>query len=118
MTDLQTRVHWIASGISSGILLSHLGVQRRKYDYSVLDYLESALDIEYIVDKRGYFKGARVLVSSSANSGNATVWINTKTLTVEGGQGTEYAEVGFDDQIGLNDALRFLFGLTMRRIAE
>tara|TARA_R110000803_G_scaffold3086_3_gene10572 strand:+ start:298 stop:633 length:336 start_codon:yes stop_codon:yes gene_type:complete len=44
------------------------------------DYLEDALDIQYIIDSKKNYLGARVLVAF----GGPNIWINTKEKTIEG----------------------------------
>lgn len=44
------------------------------------DYLSDVLDIEYIVDSKKEYLGARVLVAF----GGPNIWINTRTQQVEG----------------------------------
>ena len=44
------------------------------------DYLEDALDIQYITDSKKNYLGARVLVAF----GGPNIWINTKEKTIEG----------------------------------
>ena len=49
-------------------------------EFSAFDYLQDALDIEYIVSSRNEYLGARVLVAF----GGPNIWINTQTNQVEG----------------------------------
>jgi hypothetical protein len=73
---------------------------------NAFDYLQDALDIEYIVasDRKTYL-GARVLVAF----GGPNIWINTRTKTVEGHWwGDSYTEA-YTDRIGLDEALEELF---------
>jgi len=73
---------------------------------SAFDYLQDALDIEYIVaSDRKTLLGARVLVAF----GGPNIWVNTRTNTVEGHWWGESASATFEDSIGLQDALEELF---------
>lgn len=72
---------------------------------SAFDYLESALDIEYIVNSKGEYLGARVLVAF----GGPNIWVNTRTHTVEGYWWGDSAFASFTDSIGLDDALSELW---------
>jgi len=75
-------------------------------EFSALEYLEDALDIEYIVaSDRKTFLGARVLVAF----GGPNIWINTRTNTVEGHWWGDSASATFEDNLGLNDALEMLY---------
>jgi hypothetical protein len=70
-------------------------------EFSAFDYLQDVLDIEYIVNGKGEYLGARVLVAF----GGPTIWINTRTGTVEGSWWSARAEASFKDNLGLDDAL-------------
>ena len=72
---------------------------------SAFDYLQDALDIEYIVTRKGEYLGARVLVAF----GGPNIWVNTRTQTVEGAWWSDRAEASFTDNIGLDDALSELW---------
>jgi hypothetical protein len=74
-------------------------------EMSAFDYLQDALDIEYIVNSKREYLGARVLVAF----GGPNIWINTKTKKVEGYWWNESASASFDDGIGLDDALQELW---------
>ena len=74
-------------------------------EMSAFDYLEDALDIEYIVNSKREYLGARVLVAF----GGPNIWINTRTKKVEGYWWNESASASFDDGIGLDDALEELW---------
>lgn len=49
-------------------------------EFSAFDYLQDALDIEYIVNSKREYLGARILVAF----GGPNIWINTRTKQVEG----------------------------------
>ena len=74
-------------------------------EMSAFDYLEGALDIEYIVNSKGEYLGARVLVAF----GGPNIWVNTRTGIVEGAWWADRADASFTDNIGLNDALSELW---------
>ena len=74
-------------------------------EFSAYDYLQNALDIEYIVNSKGEYLGARVLVAF----GGPNIWVNTRTGTVEGAWWADRAEASFTDNIGLDDALSELW---------
>ena len=74
-------------------------------EFSAFDYLQDALDIEYIVNSKGEYLGARVLVAF----GGPNIWINTRTKTVEGYWWSDSASASFQDNIGLDEALEELF---------
>ena len=74
-------------------------------EFSAFDYLQDALDIEYIVSSAGEFKGARILVAF----GGPNIWVNTRTGTVEGHWWGDSAFASFTDNLGLDDALQELW---------
>ena len=69
------------------------------------DWLSDALDIEYIVNNRREYLGARVLVAF----GGPNIWVNTRTKTVEGYWWSSNASASFRDNLGLDDALETLY---------
>ena len=74
-------------------------------EFSAFDYLQDALEIEYIVNSKKEYLGARVLVAF----GGPNIWINTRTKTVEGSWWSDSASASFQDNIGLDEALEELF---------
>ena len=74
-------------------------------DFSAFDYLQDALDIEYIVNAKGEYLGARVLVAF----GGPNIWINTRTKTIEGYWWSDKAFASFTDNLGLDEALEELW---------
>lgn len=74
-------------------------------EFSAFDYLQDALDIEYIVNSKGEYLGARVLVAF----GGPNIWINTRTKTIEGYWWNDKAFASFDDNLGLDEALEELW---------
>jgi hypothetical protein len=106
MSDVKNHVQQIAANLSNppwdewneGRDIENEG------EFSAFDYLEDALDIEYIVSSKGEYLGARVLVAF----GGPNIWVNTRTHTVEGHWWGDSAYASFTDNIGLDDALREL----------
>ena len=94
MSDVKDHVLSIAK------TLSHDGEE-----FSAFDYLQDALDIEYIVNSKREYLGARVLVAF----GGPNIWVNTRTGTVEGHWWGDSATASFTDSIGLDDALSELY---------
>lgn len=74
-------------------------------EYSALDYLTDALDINWILNNDRTYKAARVLVAF----GGPNIWVDTNTNTVEGYWWGDYAKASFDDGIGLDDALAYIY---------
>jgi hypothetical protein len=101
-TRLQDQVKHIAHTITDGF-----GDEVNIDDepMSAFDYLTDALDIEYIVNGKREYLGARVLVAF----GGPNIWVNTRTKKVEGYWWGEYAKASFDDGISLDDALETLW---------
>jgi hypothetical protein len=101
MSDIKNHVQEIADMLSNGF-----GDEKNSdgEDFSAFDYLQDALDIEYIVNSKGDYLGARVLVTF----GGPNIWVNTRTNTVEGHWWGDSAYASFTDNIGLDDALNEL----------
>jgi len=74
-------------------------------EFSAMDYLEGVMDIEYIVNSKKEFLGARVLVAF----GSPNIWINTRTNTVEGHWWGDSASAHYIDSMDLNGALEELY---------
>jgi hypothetical protein len=101
--NLQQHVQQIADTLTEGFDLSSLNDDGEYM--TAFDYLEGALDIEYIVNSKGEYLGARVLVAF----GGPNIWINTRTGVVEGSWWADRADASFTDNIGLDDALSELW---------
>jgi hypothetical protein len=102
--DLKNHVQSIADKLTNGFADD----DDLNYDdeqMSAFDYLQDALDIEYIVNGKGEYLGARVLVAF----GGPNIWVNTRTGTVEGAWWADRAEASFKDNLGLDDALSELW---------
>tara|TARA_Y100000401_G_scaffold49939_1_gene38908 strand:+ start:99 stop:485 length:387 start_codon:yes stop_codon:yes gene_type:complete len=73
---------------------------------SGFDYLNDALDIQYIVTGEGEYIGARVLVAF----GGPNIWVNTHTGIVEGYWGSNSATANFlNDPMDVDGACRELW---------
>jgi hypothetical protein len=73
---------------------------------SAFDWLQDALDIQYIVTGSGEYLGARILVAF----GGPNIWLNTQEQSVKGywwgDRGTAHYMI---DALGLDDALAELW---------
>ena len=69
------------------------------------DYLSDVLDIEYIVNGKREYIGARVLVAF----GGPNIWIDTRKGLVEGYWWGDQAFANFEDTLGLDSALETLW---------
>ena len=74
-------------------------------EFTAFDYLQDALDIEYIVNSKKEYLGARVLVAF----GGPNIWINTRSGVVEGYWWGDRATATFTDNLGLDEALQELY---------
>jgi hypothetical protein len=106
-TDLQTHVQSIADNLTSPPWdeWNEDRDTENEGDFSAFDYLQDALDIEYIVNSKGEYLGARVLVAF----GGPNIWVNTRTKTIEGYWWGDSAFATFQDNLGLDDALSELW---------
>ena len=100
---LKNHVDSIAKTLSEGFADDELNYDDEPM--SAYDYLQDALDIQYIVTGSGDYLGARVLVAF----GGPNIWVNTQTGTVEGAWWGDKAYASFNDEIGLDDALSELW---------
>lgn len=103
LNRLQNHVNSIAETISNGFDDTELNYDGEPM--SAYDYLQDALDIEYIVNGKGEYLGARVLVAF----GGPNIWVNTRQGIVEGYWWGDKANSSFNDEIGLDDALEELW---------
>lgn len=75
---------------------------------SAFDYIQDALDIQYIVSHDKAYLGARILVAF----GGPNIWIDTRTKTVEGYWWMQKAFADYwDDPMDLDDACAELYHL-------
>lgn len=103
-SDLARQVQYIADCLSDGTAID-AGLNEDGEQPSAFDYLQDALDIEYIVNGKRELLGARILVAF----GGPNIWVNTRTNTVEGYWWNESASARFVDGIDLDDALETLW---------
>lgn len=75
--ELKNHVESIAKNLETGFPDE---VNEDGGEFGAFDYLQDALDIEYVVSGKGEYLGARILVAF----GGPNIWINTRTKTVEG----------------------------------
>ena len=107
--ELFQQCRHIADQIESGEYESSNKDESDDYlDQGAFDYLSDALDIEYTVNSKREYLGARVLVAF----GGPNIWINTRNKTVEGYWWSDRAETNyFEDKLGLDDALEELWNM-------
>ena len=74
--------------------------------FSAFDYLQDVLDIEYIINSKKEYLGARILVAF----GGPNIWINTRTKQVEGYWWGDSCVMSYDnDEMDLDGALSELY---------
>lgn len=103
MSDLSQHVASIARTLSEGFPEDETNVDGEPM--SAFDYLSDAMDIEYIVDRKGECVGARILVAF----GGPNIWVDTRRGMVDGYWWGESVSEPFTDSIGLDDALSELW---------
>lgn len=72
---------------------------------NAFEYLQDALDIEYIVNGKREYLGARVLVAF----GGPTIWIDTRRKVVEGHWWGDSFVAHYGDALGLDEVLETLW---------
>ena len=114
MEHLRNQVKSIIDNLETGITYGEAGLEvdaeANGYDLddiiSGFDYLQDALDIEYIVSSSKKYLGARVLVAF----GGPNIWINTRTKQVEGyWAGDSCILRYYDDAMCFDETLEELF---------
>jgi len=104
--DLQAHVDSIAANLTNPPEEWNEGRDvENEGEYSAYDYLQDALDIEYIVNGKGEYLGARVLVAF----GGPNIWVDTRRGIVEGAWWCDHATASFKDNLGLDEALEELW---------
>ena len=101
---LQRHVDSIAETLSFGF---EGYMQENEYGetQSAYDYLNDVLDIQYIVNGKGEYLGARVLVAF----GGPNIWVDTQRKIVEGFWWGDYAKASFNDYMDIDEALSELW---------
>lgn len=102
MSDLKNQVLHIVACLENGIpSTENEGEQMSGYEY-----LSDVLDIEYVVNSKAEYLGARVLVAF----GGPNIWINTRTGQVEGYWGGDnFAASYYEDRMDIYGALEELW---------
>ena len=106
MKDIEKHVKSIARDLSTGF---DGELNEDDEPMTAYDYLTDVLDIEYIIGSDGGYRGARILVAF----GGPNIWVDTKSMTVDGSWWMDHFSQSFDDEIGLDDALEDLYACTM-----
>jgi len=106
MSDIKNHVESIAANLANPPKEWNEGRDiESEGEFSAYDYLQDALDIEYVVNSKGDYLGARILVAF----GGPDIWVNTRTGMVEGAWWSDSHRVPFNDNLGLDDACRELW---------
>ena len=72
------------------------------------EWLEDALDFEWITNKDKTFKAARILVAF----GGPNIWVNTQTNTVDGYWWLDKAKATFKKNQELNNYLEEIYNIS------
>ena len=102
MSDVTDQVQHIANTLTQGFSEE---LNQDGEEMNAFDYLQDALDIEYVVNSKKEYLGARVLVAF----GGPNIWVDTRKGIVEGAWWGDSSSASFVDNIGLDDALSELF---------
>lgn len=109
---LQSHVDQIAENLTIGMTYKDAEMDHEENGaepddlISGFDYLQDALDIQYIVNGNGEYIAARILVAF----GGPNIWINTQTKTVEGYWWGDSAFASYyDDAMNVDEACRELW---------
>jgi len=100
--DLEKRVDLILNDIVLGLL----DEDDPESTMTAKDYIKTSISIEYIVDDKKDYLGARILMEY----GGPTIWINTRSMTVEGSWlGNSFTGHYYHDEMDLCGACRKMF---------
>ena len=108
---LQSHVDQIAENLTIGMTYKDAEIDHGDWTdaddlITGFEYLEDALDIQYIVNGNGEYIAARILVAF----GGPNIWINTQTKTVEGYWWSDSAFAPYyDDAMNVDEACRELW---------
>jgi len=103
MSDIKNQVQQIIKNLENGFPDD---VGQDGDEFSAFDYLQDVLDIEYIVNSKKEYLGARILVAF----GGPNIWINTRTKQVEGYWWNDSCVLSYDnDALNLDSALSELY---------
>lgn len=110
--QLQSHVNQISINLTKGMTYKEAEMDHEEHgtspDDSItgFDYLQDALDIQYIVNGNGEYIAARILIAF----GGPNIWINTQTQTVEGYWWGDSAFASYyADAMGIDEACRELW---------
>jgi len=111
--ELEDRCRSIAEEITDGLKSSdpdqfnrwHEEGQPEDFQPHAWDYIEDILDIQYVVSGDCEYLGAQITVGW----GGPNIYIHTRSCTVKGYWGSDQAQWGYVDNIGLNDVCEELY---------
>jgi len=111
--ELEGRCRSIAEEITDGLKNSdpdqfnrwHEEGQPEDFQPHEWDYIEDMLDINYVVARDGEYLGAQITVGF----GGPNIYIHTRSCTVKGYWGSDQAQWGYVDNIGLDDVCEELY---------
>ena len=111
--ELQDRCRNIAEEITDGLKNCDPDIFNRWHDEDkpedfqpdAWDYIEDMLDINYVVARDGDYLGAQITVGW----GGPNIYIHTRSCTVKGYWGSDQAQWGYLDNIGLDDVCEELY---------
>jgi hypothetical protein len=75
-------------------------------DEQVQTWMEDTYNIRYLVDQDKQYLGAKILCAG----GGPTIWVDTWTKEVEGYWGGDRVNIGFCDNLGLDDYCEEIYG--------
>ena len=111
--ELEGRCRSIAEEITDGLKNCDPDIFNRWHDEGQpedfqpngWDYIEDILDINYVVGRDRQYLGAQITVAW----GGPNIYIHTRSCTVKGYWGSDQAQWGYVDNIGLDDACEELY---------
>lgn len=96
-TELRDHVKGIASNLTNPDLMRGDDLWENG-EPTAWEYSERALDVEYVISSQREFLGVRLLITF----GGPNIWIDTRTMEVEGHWWGDKASAKFDDALDLH----------------
>ena len=80
-------------------------IEKPEEEEDISDWFNNVLDIQYIVNQKKEYMGARLLVTF----GGPNIWVDTQYNKVEGYWGTDTEVWSYEDNLGIDNMCQDLF---------
>ena len=107
MKQIKDNVKHIANELTEGLNKEDYETEDNE-EPTAYDYLDGALDINYLIDSSGNYLGAKILVAF----GGPNIWVHTREGVGKGYWWADRYEKEYIDNIGLDSACEEYFNST------